>query len=75
MQVVHLCDYGIGNTLNVKRAFEKVGAKVHVCNTGSEIENAKMFCKLIKSVCENTEQLFMLSAACQNHKSRTDFVW
>ena len=42
MQVVHLCDYGIGNTLNVKRAFEKVGAKVHVCKTGSEIENAKI---------------------------------
>ena len=42
MQVVHLCNYGIGNSLNVKRAFEKLGAVVNVCESGDEIQNAEI---------------------------------
>ena len=42
MQVVHLCNYGIGNGLNVKRAFEKLGAVVNVCESGDEIQNAEI---------------------------------
>ena len=40
MTLIHLCDYGIGNTFNVKRALEHVGATVKLCTSGRELDGA-----------------------------------
>ena len=40
MTLVHLCDYGIGNTFNVKRALEHVGASVRQCTSGLDLAEA-----------------------------------
>lgn len=42
MPVVNLCDFGVGNSVNVKRAFNKAGAEVEICNNGTQLTDAKL---------------------------------
>jgi imidazole glycerol-phosphate synthase subunit HisH len=41
MTTIHLCNYGIGNTFNVKRALEYVGAEVKLCSNGHDLSDAR----------------------------------
>ena len=41
MTTIHLCNYGIGNTFNVKRALEYVGAEVKLCSNGRDLSDAQ----------------------------------
>ena len=41
MTIIHLCNYGIGNTFNVKRALEYVGAEVKLCSNGRDLLDAE----------------------------------
>ena len=40
MKTIHVVDYGIGNLLSVKRAFEFIGQKVEIAKNQKDIESA-----------------------------------
>ena len=40
MKTIHVVDYGIGNLLSVKRAFEYIGQKVEIAKNQKDIESA-----------------------------------